>query len=187
MILFDEVEKAHPDVFNVLLQVLDDGRMTDGQGRTVDFKNTVIVMTSNLGSHEIQRMAGQPSSVIKQAVMAEVRQHFRPEFVNRIDEIVVFEALDAKQIQAIARIQLSRLEQRLAAQGMKLVVSEAALAELGKVGFDPLYGARPLKRAIQQEIENPVARLVLEGRFGPNDVIPVDFKNGKFMFDRIVH
>ncbi len=187
VILFDEVEKAHPDVFNVLLQVLDDGRMTDGQGRTVDFKNTVIVMTSNLGSHEIQRMAGQPSSVIKQAVMAEVRQHFRPEFVNRIDEIVVFEALDAKQIQAIARIQLSRLEQRLAAQGMKLVVSEAALAELGKVGFDPLYGARPLKRAIQQEIENPVARLVLEGRFGPNDVIPVDFKNGKFMFDRIVH
>jgi ATP-dependent Clp protease ATP-binding subunit ClpB len=187
VILFDEVEKAHPDVFNVLLQVLDDGRMTDGQGRTVDFKNTVIVMTSNLGSHEIQRMSGQPSSVIKQAVMAEVRKHFRPEFVNRIDEIVVFDALDPKQIQAIARIQLNRLEQRLAAQDMKLVVSDAALAEIGKAGFDPLYGARPLKRAIQQEIENPMAKLVLEGRFGPNDVIPVDFKNGKFTFDRIVH
>jgi ATP-dependent Clp protease ATP-binding subunit ClpB len=187
VILFDEVEKAHPDVFNVLLQVLDDGRMTDGQGRTVDFKNTVIVMTSNLGSHDIQRMAGQSPAIIKQAVMAEVRKHFRPEFVNRIDEIVVFDALDPKQIQAIARIQLNRLEQRLAAQGMKLVVSDAALAEIGKAGFDPLYGARPLKRAIQQEIENPVAKLVLEGRFGPNDVIPVDFKNGKFKFDRVVH
>ena len=187
VILFDEVEKAHPDVFGVLLQVLDDGRMTDGQGRTVDFKNTVIVMTSNLGSHDIQRMAGQSSELIKQSVMAEVRKHFRPEFVNRIDEIVVFEALDAKQIQAIARIQLNRLEQRLAAQEMKLVVSDAALAEIGKAGFDPLYGARPLKRAIQQEIENPVAKLVLEGRFGPKDVIPVDFKNGKFSFDRIVH
>ena len=187
VILFDEVEKAHPDVFNVLLQVLDDGRMTDGQGRTVDFKNTVIVMTSNLGSHEIQRMAGTDPGVIKQAVLGEVRKHFRPEFVNRIDEIVVFEALDPKQIQAIARIQLNRLEQRLAAQEMKLVVSDSALAEIGKAGFDPLYGARPLKRAIQQEIENPVAKLVLEGRFGPKDVIPVDFKNGKFSFDRIVH
>ncbi len=187
VILFDEVEKAHPDVFGVLLQVLDDGRMTDGQGRTVDFKNTVIVMTSNLGSHEIQRMQGQEPVIIKQAVMAEVRQHFRPEFVNRIDEIVVFDALDSKQIQAIARIQLQRLEQRLAAQEMKLVVSDTALAEIGKAGFDPLYGARPLKRAIQQEIENPVAKLVLEGRFGPKDVIPVDFKNGKFTFDRIVH
>ncbi|MBA2411429.1 MAG: AAA family ATPase, partial [Burkholderiaceae bacterium] len=187
VILFDEVEKAHPDVFNVLLQVLDDGRMTDGQGRTVDFKNTVIVMTSNLGSHDIQRMAGQSSALIKQAVMTEVRKHFRPEFVNRIDEIVVFDALDPEQIQAIARIQLTRLEQRLAAQEMKLVVSDAALAEIGKAGFDPLYGARPLKRAIQQQIENPVAKLVLEGRFGPKDVIPVDFKDGKFTFDRIVH
>ena len=187
VILFDEVEKAHPDVFNVLLQVLDDGRMTDGQGRTVDFKNTVIAMTSNLGSHDIQRMAGQSSTLIKQTVMAEVRKHFRPEFINRLDEIVVFDALDATQIQAIARIQLNRLEQRLAAQEMKLVVSDAALAEIGKAGFDPQYGARPLKRAIQQEIENPVAKLVLEGRFGPHDVIPVDFKNGKFTFDRIVH
>jgi len=187
VILFDEVEKAHPDVFNVLLQVLDDGRMTDGQGRTVDFKNTVIVMTSNLGSHEIQRMAGQAPELIKSTVMGEVRKHFRPEFVNRIDEIVVFHALDNSQIKAIAKIQLHRLEQRLAAQDMKLEVSDAALAEIAKVGFDPLYGARPLKRAIQQEIENPVARLVLEGRFGPKDVIPVDFKGGKFVFDRIVH
>jgi ATP-dependent Clp protease ATP-binding subunit ClpB len=187
VILFDEVEKAHPDVFNVLLQVLDDGRMTDGQGRTVDFKNTVIVMTSNLGSHDIQRMAGQDPELIKDTVMGEVRKHFRPEFVNRIDEIVVFQALDSRQIKSIAKIQLKRLEQRLSAQDMKLDVSDAALAEIAKVGFDPLYGARPLKRAIQQEIENPVARLVLEGRFGPKDVIPVDVKNGKFVFDRIVH
>jgi len=187
VILFDEVEKAHPDVFNVLLQVLDDGRMTDGQGRTVDFKNTVIVMTSNLGSHDIQRMAGQDPELIKDTVMGEVRKHFRPEFVNRIDEIVVFQALDSRQIKSIAKIQLKRLEQRLSAQDMKLEVSDAALAEIAKVGFDPLYGARPLKRAIQQEIENPVARLVLEGRFGPKDVIPVDVKNGKFVFDRIVH
>jgi ATP-dependent Clp protease ATP-binding subunit ClpB len=187
VILFDEVEKAHPDVFNVLLQVLDDGRMTDGQGRTVDFKNTVIVMTSNLGSHDIQRMAGEGPERIKDKVLDEVRKHFRPEFVNRIDEIVVFQALDARQIQAIAKIQLKRLEQRLAAQDMRLEVSDAALAQIAKAGFDPLYGARPLKRAIQQEIENPIAKLVLEGRFGPKDVIPVDFKNGDFSFDRIVH
>ncbi len=187
VILFDEVEKAHPDVFNVLLQVLDDGRMTDGQGRTVDFKNTVIVMTSNLGSHEIQRLAGEELDVIKDTVMGEVRGHFRPEFINRIDEIVVFHALDNSQIQAIAKIQLKRLEQRLAAQDMRLDVSDAALAEVAKVGFDPLYGARPLKRAIQQQIENPVARLVLEGRFGPKDVIPVDFRKGEFTFERIVH
>jgi ATP-dependent Clp protease ATP-binding subunit ClpB len=187
VILFDEVEKAHPDVFNVLLQVLDDGRMTDGQGRTVDFKNTVIVMTSNLGSHDIQRMAGEDPELIKDRVLDEVRKHFRPEFVNRIDEIVVFQALDASQIRAIAKIQLQRLEQRLAAQDMRLEVSDAALAVIAKVGFDPLYGARPLKRAIQQQIENPIAKLVLEGRFGPKDVIPVDVKNGEIAFDRIVH
>jgi ATP-dependent Clp protease ATP-binding subunit ClpB len=187
VILLDEVEKAHGDVFNVLLQVLDDGRMTDGQGRTVDFKNTVIVMTSNLGSHEIQRMAGQDPDLIKEAVMGEVRKHFRPEFVNRIDEIVVFQALDRRQIEAIARIQLRRLEARLAAQDLKLVVSDAALGELAKVGFDPLYGARPLKRAIQQQIENPIARLLLEGKVGPKDVVPVDFKDGRFTFQRTVH
>jgi ATP-dependent Clp protease ATP-binding subunit ClpB len=187
VILLDEVEKAHPDVFNVLLQVLDDGRMTDGQGRTVDFKNTVLVMTSNLGSHEIQRLAGQDYDLIKEAVMGEVRRNFRPEFVNRIDEIVVFHALDQKHIASIARIQLKRLEQRLAAQEMKLEVSDAALAEIAKVGFDPVYGARPLKRAIQQQIENPVARQVLEGKVGPKDVVPVDFRGGKFSFERTVH
>jgi ATP-dependent Clp protease ATP-binding subunit ClpB len=187
VILLDEVEKAHGDVFNVLLQVLDDGRMTDGQGRTVDFKNTVIVMTSNLGSHDIQRLAGQDPELIKEAVMGEVRKHFRPEFVNRIDEIVVFQALDRRQIEAIARIQLRRLEARLAVQDLKLVVSDAALAELAKVGFDPLYGARPLKRAIQQQIENPIAKLLLEGKVGPKDVVPVDFKDGRFTFQRTVH
>ncbi|MCA3709960.1 MAG: ATP-dependent Clp protease ATP-binding subunit ClpA, partial [Phenylobacterium sp.] len=157
VLLLDEVEKAHPDVFNVLLQVLDDGRLTDGQGRTVDFKNTVIVMTSNLGSHLIMQMAGQPGADIRDAVWAEVKQHFRPEFLNRIDETVVFHALDQKHIENIARIQLRQLEQRLDKLEMKLEVSPAALAELAKVGFDPVFGARPLKRAIQQRIENPVS------------------------------
>ncbi|HEX4855893.1 MAG TPA: ATP-dependent chaperone ClpB [Limnobacter sp.] len=187
VILLDEVEKAHPDVFNVLLQVLDDGRLTDGQGRTVDFKNTVIVMTSNLGSHEIQRLAGQDRNVIKTAVMDEVKQHFRPEFINRVDEIVVFHALDQAHISDIARIQLQRLQMRLASRDMRLEVSDAALAEVVKAGFDPLYGARPLKRAIQQMIENPVSKMILEGRFGPNDVVPVDFQDGEFTFERVVH
>ena len=187
VILLDEVEKAHPDVFNVLLQVLDDGRLTDGQGRTVDFKNTVIVMTSNLGSHEIQRLAGQDGEVIKAAVMEEVKMHFRPEFINRVDELVVFHALDNAHIANIARIQLQRLQQRLASRDMRLEVSDAALAEVVKAGFDPLYGARPLKRAIQQIIENPVSKMILEGRFGPNDVVPVDFKEGAFTFERVVH
>jgi ATP-dependent Clp protease ATP-binding subunit ClpB len=191
VILFDEVEKAHPDVFNVLLQVLDDGRMTDGQGRTVDFKNTVIVMTSNIGSHDIQRLSASPDTndpdLIKEAVMGEVKKSFRPEFVNRIDEIVVFHGLGASHIESIARIQLRILEQRIAAQGMTLTVTEPALAELAKVGFDPVFGARPLKRAIQQHIENPVSRLMLEGRFAPKDVIPVDFREGRFSFERVVH
>lgn len=187
VLLLDEVEKAHPDVFNVLLQVLDDGRLTDGQGRTVDFKNTVIVMTSNLGSHQIMQMVGQPSEAIRDAVWVEVKQHFRPEFLNRIDETVVFHALDAKNIEAIARIQLKVLESRLEKMEMKLDVSPAALAEIAKAGFDPVFGARPLKRAIQQKIENPVAKLVLEGRFGPKDVIPVNVENGEFVFERVVH
>ena len=187
VILLDEVEKAHPDVFNVLLQVLDDGRMTDGQGRTVDFRNTVIVMTSNLGSHEIQRLVGEDRDIVKHAVMNEVKQHFRPEFINRIDEIVVFDALGSEHVQNIARIQLARLTARLKERDMSLEVSDAALAEIAKVGFDPLYGARPLKRAIQQMIENPVARLLLEGRFGPKDVIPVDVRDGVFTFERVVH
>ncbi|MEN9630131.1 MAG: hypothetical protein RJA10_3359, partial [Pseudomonadota bacterium] len=187
VLLLDEVEKAHPDVFNVLLQVLDDGRLTDGQGRTVDFKNTVIVMTSNLGSQMIMQMAGQPGDDIKDAVWAEVKQHFRPEFLNRIDEAVVFHALDLKNIQNIARIQLRLLEQRLEKLEMKLEVSPEALLELAKVGFDPVFGARPLKRAIQQRIENPVSKLILQGKFGPKDVIPVNVRDGELNFDRVVH
>jgi len=182
-ILFDEVEKAHPDVFNALLQVLDDGRLTDGQGRTVDFKNTVIVMTSNLGSQMIQSMAGSDYGVIKLAVMAEVKTHFRPEFVNRIDEVVVFHALGEEQIRSIARIQLGVLKARLARMDFGLEVSEAALAELAKVGFDPVYGARPLKRAIQSEIENPLAKAILEGRFAPKDTIRVDWRRGRMVFE----
>ena len=182
VILFDEVEKAHPDVFNVLLQVLDDGRMTDGQGRTVDFKNTVIVMTSNLGSQMIQQMAGDDYQVIKLAVMAEVKGFFRPEFINRIDETVVFHALDEQDIAAIAKIQLGYLERRLAKLEMKLTVSEAALKELASAGFDPLFGARPLKRAIQERIENPLAKQMLEGKFAPGDTIAVDGKRGQIGF-----
>lgn len=184
VILLDEVEKAHPDVFNVLLQVLDDGRLTDGQGRTVDFRNTVIVMTSNLGSQHIQNMAGEPYESIKAVVWEELKTSFRPEFLNRIDEVVVFHALDAKHIESIAAIQLEHLRKRLAAQDIMLDVSDTALAEIARSGFDPVYGARPLKRAIQQKIENPVAKLLLQGKFGPNDVVPVDFKNGVFSFER---
>ncbi len=187
VLLLDEVEKAHPDVFNVLLQVLDDGRLTDGQGRTVDFKNTVIVMTSNLGSQMIMQMAGRPSGEIRDAVWAEVKQHFRPEFLNRIDETVVFHALDQKNIESIAKIQLQLLQGRLEKLEMRLEVSPAAVAELAKVGFDPVFGARPLKRAIQQRIENPVSKLILQGRFGPKAVIPVDVDGGEFSFSRVVH
>jgi ATP-dependent Clp protease ATP-binding subunit ClpB len=184
VILLDEVEKAHPDVFNVLLQVLDDGRLTDGQGRTVDFRNTVIVMTSNLGSQHIQTMAGKPYEVIKEVVWDELKQSFRPEFLNRIDEVVVFHGLEAQHIESIARIQLKRLAERMEKQEMRLEVSDAALAELARAGFDPVFGARPLKRAIQQQIENPVAKLILEGRFGPRDVVPVDVRDGKLVFER---
>jgi ATP-dependent Clp protease ATP-binding subunit ClpB len=184
VILLDEVEKAHHDVFNVLLQVLDDGRMTDGQGRTVDFKNTVIVMTSNMGSQMIQSMAGEGYAAIKGAVMAEVKNYFRPEFINRIDEIVVFHPLDEKNIREIARIQLANLEKRLAAMDMKLEISDAALKEIAAAGFDPVFGARPLKRAIQSQIENPLAKAILEGRFGPKDVIKVDARKGEIVFEK---
>jgi ATP-dependent Clp protease ATP-binding subunit ClpB len=188
VILLDEVEKAHPDVFNVLLQVLDDGRMTDGQGRTVDFKNTVIVMTSNLGSQMIQSMSGQSQEKLKTAVMGEVKDHFRPEFLNRIDEMVVFHGLDQKNIASIAKIQLKRLTERLAKMEMVLEISDAALAKIAEAGYDPVFGARPLKRAIQQYIENPIAKLILEGKFGPKDIVPVDIdKKGAFLFDRVVH
>ncbi len=184
VILFDEVEKAHPDVFNVLLQVLDDGRMTDGQGRTVDFKNTVIVMTSNLGSQMIQSMAGDDYGVIKLAVMAEVKTYFRPEFINRIDEVVVFHALDEKNIASIARIQLQYLEKRLARLEMSIEVSDAALAQLAEAGFDPVFGARPLKRAIQERIENPLSKSILEGQFAVKDRIRVDAEGGKLTFEK---
>jgi len=191
VLLLDEVEKAHPDVFNVLLQVLDDGRLTDGQGRTVDFKNTVIVMTSNIGSPIIQSMVGQPYEDIKEAVEGELKNYFRPEFLNRIDETVVFHSLDAKNIESIARIQLRTLIERLQKMDLNMEVSEAAIAELAKVGFDPVFGARPLKRAIQQRIENPLSKLLLEGRFMPKSTIPVDVdpvrEPGVFKFDRAVH
>lgn len=182
VILFDEVEKAHPDVFNVLLQVLDDGRMTDGQGRTVDFKNTVIVMTSNLGSQMIQAMADKDYQVVKLAVMGEVKTHFRPEFVNRIDEIVVFHPLDDANIRSIAGIQLQRLSKRLAALEIGLKVEDSALLEIAKAGFDPVYGARPLKRAIQQQIENPLAKQILEGKFAAKDTIVVSATGGAISF-----
>jgi len=173
VILLDEVEKAHPDVFNILLQVLDDGRLTDGQGRTVDFRNTVIVMTSNIGSQLIQAMVGESYEDVKDAVWGELKNHFRPEFLNRIDETVVFHGLDAQHIESIARIQLKQLENRLAKMDLHLQVSDAAMAELAKVGFDPVFGARPLKRAIQQRIENPLSRLLLEGVYPPKSNIPV--------------
>ena len=182
VILLDEVEKAHPDVFNVLLQVLDDGRLTDGQGRTVDFRNTVVVMTSNLGSQQIQAMVGDEYQVVKLAVMAEVKMHFRPEFINRIDEVVVFHALDEANIARIADIQLARLRQRMAGMDIGLVISDAALAELAKAGFDPVFGARPLKRAIQSQIENPLAKRILDGSFAAKDVVSVDVKAGVFVF-----
>jgi len=174
-------------VFNVLLQVLEDGRMTDGQGRTVDFKNTVIVMTSNLGSQMIQQMAGDDYQLIKLAVMGEVKSYFRPEFVNRIDEVVVFHALDEKHIKSIAKIQIGYLEKRLAAMEMKLEVDDSVLTELAHVGFDPVFGARPLKRAIQSTIENPLAKEILEGRFGPKDVIRVTSVTGKTRFEKGKH
>ena len=186
VILLDEIEKAHPDVFNVLLQVLDDGRMTDGQGRTVDFKNTVIVMTSNLGSHLIQSMTGSEQDLVKVAVMDEVRKHFRPEFINRVDEIVVFHALDEKNIGAIAKIQLELLNNRLEKMEMSLDVAEKALHKIAEAGFDPLFGARPLKRAIQNQIENPISKYILEGYYGPKDVIVVDERDGKLAFEKRV-
>jgi ATP-dependent Clp protease ATP-binding subunit ClpB len=186
VILLDEIEKAHPDVFNVLLQVLDDGRMTDGQGRTVDFKNTVIVMTSNLGSQKIQQMtdAGDSEALIKIAVLAEVKSNFRPEFVNRIDEIVVFHPLGEAQIADIARIQMKALEARLAKLEVRLTITDAALNLIAAAGFDPVYGARPLKRAIQQQIENPLSREILAGKFVPGDVVKVGAAGGEITFSK---
>ena len=184
VILLDEVEKAHPDVFNVLLQVLDDGRLTDGQGRTVNFKNTVIIMTSNLGSQMIQNMADQDYQLVKMAVMGEVKQHFRPEFVNRIDEVVVFHSLDAANVKSIAGIQLQLLTKRLHAMEIDVAISDAALNEIASAGFDPVYGARPLKRAIQSEIENPLAREILAGNFVAKDTVLIDCMAGKMTFNK---
>ncbi len=187
LILLDEVEKAHPDVFNVLLQVLDDGRLTDGQGRTVDFRNSVVVMTSNLGSDIIQQRAGEAHyAEMKAAVMEIVRVAFRPEFINRLDEIVVFHPLQQAQIRAIARIQIEYLRRRLADREMGLEISDAALDHLGEAGFDPVYGARPLKRAIRAQLENPLAQEILSGKFGPGDLIEVGLENGQLSFERVL-
>jgi ATP-dependent Clp protease ATP-binding subunit ClpB len=183
VILLDEVEKAHPDVFNVLLQVLDDGRLTDGQGRTVDFRNTVIVMTSNLGSQLIQELAGEQNyERMKAAVMEVVGTHFRPEFINRIDEAVVFHPLGREQIRSITIIQIEYLRKRLAERDLGLHLSEAALDKLGEAGFDPVYGARPLKRAIQHQMENPLAQEILAGRFHPGQTIEVDADESGLLF-----
>jgi ATP-dependent Clp protease ATP-binding subunit ClpB len=183
VILLDEVEKAHPDVFNILLQVLDDGRLTDGHGRTVDFRNTVVVMTSNLGSDRIQELAGEENyQRMKAAVMEIVSLHFRPEFINRIDEVVVFHPLVKEQIRAISRIQIRHLRDRLQSRDLGLEVTEAALDKLGEAGFDPVYGARPLKRAIQHQLENPLAQDILTGRFDPGDTIRVDVEGGALVF-----
>jgi ATP-dependent Clp protease ATP-binding subunit ClpB len=180
VILLDEVEKAHPDVFNILLQVLDDGRLTDGQGRTVDFKNTVIIMTSNLGSDIIQEVSGESNyQQMKGLVMGAVGEHFRPEFLNRVDDIVVFHPLGKEQITEIAKIQLRSLRERLAEKGYKLELSLAALDKIADAGFDPVYGARPLKRAIQTEIENPLAQKILAGTLGVDGVVTIDVKADK--------
>jgi ATP-dependent Clp protease ATP-binding subunit ClpB len=185
VLLLDEVEKAHPDVFNVLLQVLDDGRLTDGQGRTVDFRNTVIIMTSNLGSHVIQELAGEGNyAKMKAAVMESVQQHFRPEFINRVDDIVVFHPLGREQLRSIVDIQLGYLRKRLSDRDIELVLDDKARDLLGEAGFDPVYGARPLKRAIQQQVENPLAQLILRGEFGPGAKVRVTAKGGALVFTK---
>jgi ATP-dependent Clp protease ATP-binding subunit ClpB len=185
VVLLDEVEKAHKDVFNVLLQVLDDGRLTDGQGRTVDFRNTVIIMTSNLGSDVIQQLAGEKQyGRMKTEVMERVQRHFRPEFINRIDDIIVFHPLGNEQIRAIVDIQLASLRARLADRDLLLELAPAASDLLGESGFDPVYGARPLKRAIQQQVENPLAERILRGEFLPGDLIRIDVADGALAFQR---
>jgi ATP-dependent Clp protease ATP-binding subunit ClpB len=186
VLLLDEVEKAHPDVFNVLLQVLDDGRLTDGQGRTVDFRNAVIIMTSNLGSHVIQELSGEANyAKMKSAVMEIVSQHFRPEFINRVDDIVVFHPLGRDQLRSIVDIQLGYLRKRLADRDIELTLDTAAMDQLGEAGFDPVYGARPLKRAIQQQVENPLAQRILRGEFGPGSKIKVSTADGALAFSGV--
>ena len=190
MVLFDEIEKAHPDVFNVLLQVLDDGRLTDGQGRTVDFKNTIVIMTSNLGSPIIQEyfMEGKNSAgalmTMEDKVMAELKRHFRPEFLNRVDDVIIFQSLDEEELSRIVEIQIGRLEKRLAQQNLTLDVDAAAKKLLAKEGYDPQFGARPLKRAVQEHLLNPLSMRLLEGEFKPGDKIKVTVKDGELVFDR---
>ncbi|HEX9100481.1 MAG TPA: ATP-dependent chaperone ClpB [Candidatus Dormibacteraeota bacterium] len=184
VVLFDEIEKAHPDVFNILLQILDDGRLTDGQGRTVDFRNTVIIMTSNLGSHIIQEMAGRPFEEVRESVMAVLRDHFRPEFLNRVDEVIVFRPLTQDQLGAIVDIQLRRLEKRLAERHIQLVVTDSARKLLAQRGWDPVYGARPLKRTIQRMVQDPLAMRLLEGKFSDGDTVEVDVQKGELTFNK---
>lgn len=187
VILLDEIEKAHPDVFNVLLQVLDEGRLTDGKGKTVDFKNTVIIMTSNLGSDLIQKMTQDDYQIIKISVMAEVKNYFKPEFINRIDDVVVFHGLGEKHLCDITKIQLENLLLKLKKIGIEAKVTDRAISEIGKAGFDPIYGARPLKRAIQNEIENKLSTEILSGKFLDKDILEIDFNNGSFLFNKLDH
>ncbi|HEV8528914.1 MAG TPA: AAA family ATPase, partial [Actinomycetes bacterium] len=184
VVLFDEIEKAHPDVFNVLLQILDDGRLTDGQGRTVDFRNTVLIMTSNLGGQLIQEISNRPFEVVREAVMGVLRDHFRPEFLNRVDEVIVFRSLTQEQLGAIVDIQLARLRKRLEERKISLVVSEDARRVLIERGWDPVHGARPLKRAIQRLVQDPLAMLLLEGKFSDGDTVEVGAHVGALTFTK---
>jgi ATP-dependent Clp protease ATP-binding subunit ClpB len=184
VVLFDEIEKAHPDVFNVLLQILDDGRLTDGQGRTIDFRNTVLIMTSNLGSQIIQDMANRDFEEVQKAVLGVLRDHFRPEFLNRVDEVIVFKPLTQDQLARIVEIQLANLQKRLAERKIQLRVTEAAKKLLVERGWDPVYGARPLKRTIQRLVQDPLAMRLLEGEFNDGDRIVVDVENGELTFEK---
>jgi ATP-dependent Clp protease ATP-binding subunit ClpB len=184
VVLFDEIEKAHPDVFNVLLQILDDGRLTDGQGRTVDFRNTVLIMTSNLGGQLIQELSGRPFDEVREAVLAVLRDHFRPEFLNRVDEIIVFKPLTQEQLGSIVDIQLRRLQKRLDERKITLVVTAAARKLLIERSWDPVYGARPLKRAIQRLVQDPLAMMLLEGKFSEGDIVDVDVRGGELVFNK---
>ena len=181
VVLFDEIEKAHPEVFNILLQVLDDGRLTDSQGRMVNFKNTIIIMTSNIGSHYIQELGAEAA---ESRVMEALRQHFRPEFLNRVDEIVIFHALSRSDLVRIVDIQLERLRHLLHGQGLQLAVTNAAKSQIAEEGFDPVYGARPLKRVIQRQLQNPLALALLGGQFTEGDTVQVEYRDGRFIFEQ---
>jgi ATP-dependent Clp protease ATP-binding subunit ClpB len=184
-VLFDEIEKAHPEVFNVLLQILDDGRLTDGHGRTVNMRNTVIIMTSNIGSEWIRDLGGRDDAAMRARVMEALRQHFRPEFLNRVDEVIIFNSLTREQLVRIVDIQLQRLQKLLEARHISLEVTRAAKEYLAEIGYDPVYGARPLKRAIQRELQDPLAMRLLRGEFGEEDTIRVDARDGHLVFERV--